>query len=300
MLTVEIRLEQEQSRAHQLSVLACLPEAAALRPPYIVVFAGPGGGYSKEYFDLHIPGETDYSQAEFFARAGILLLAFDHVGVGQTRTNDAADVSREIAAAVNDALVRELTARISAGTLDPAIEALPGVFRVLMGQSMGGCLAIIQQGNHRSCDALAVLGYSAIHTAVPPDIDPSLPPLVHGFFWNDVPQVIVQQDFAGGYPIRRTSPSWGSPTVPRYAMGMTTPGIVAAESARIDVPVLLAFGERDVSENPWAEPSAYRKSSDVSLYVAPRMAHMHNFASDRQRLWERMVAWIRLQVQAAQ
>jgi pimeloyl-ACP methyl ester carboxylesterase len=32
---------------------------------------------------------------------------------------------------------------------------------------MGGCYTIVQQANHRTFDAIAVLGYSAIHTVVP-------------------------------------------------------------------------------------------------------------------------------------
>jgi len=40
-----------------------------------------------------------------------------------------------------------------------------------------------------------------------------------------------------------------------------------------------------------AEPTAYRSSSDVSVAVIPRMAHMHNFASTRELLWARIAAF---------
>ena len=66
---------------------------------------------------------------------------------------------------------------------------------------------------------------------------------------------------------------------------MMTPGSVAAEAAAIDVPVLIGCGERDVVPDPWAEPTAYRASSRVSVVVVPRMAHMHNFARTREQLW---------------
>jgi hypothetical protein len=58
---------------------------------------------------------------------------------------------------------------------------------------------------------------------------------------------------------------------------------------RIDV----TGSERDTCPNPLAEPAAYRNSRDVAVYVVPRMAHMHNFASTRLMLWDRIEAWAR-------
>lgn len=66
---------------------------------------------------------------------------------------------------------------------------------------------------------------------------------------------------------------------------MMTPGAVADEAAAVDVPVLVACGERDVVPDPAAEPTAYRSSPDVQVDVVPRMAHMHNFAHTREQLW---------------
>jgi pimeloyl-ACP methyl ester carboxylesterase len=97
----------------------------------------------------------------------------------------------------------------------------------------------------------------------------------------------------GGYPLRKTAPPWGSLTVPPCAVTMMTPGVIAAEAAAVKVPVLIAVGERDVCPEPHAEPTAYRGSSDVSLFIAPRMAHMHNFASTRALLWSRIASWSR-------
>ena len=74
-------------------------------------------------------------------------------------------------------------------------------------------------------------------------------------------------------------------------MAMTSPGYVAAEAAVIDVPVLMAMGERDVVPIPMDEPRAFKKARDVSVFVVPRMAHMHNFASTREMLWARLAAW---------
>jgi hypothetical protein len=47
-------------------------------------------------------------------------------------------------------------------------------------------------------------------------------------------------------------------------------------------------GERDVVPDPWLEPKAYKACTDVSVFVCPRMGHMHNFAGTRQLLWRRI------------
>lgn len=72
---------------------------------------------------------------------------------------------------------------------------------------------------------------------------------------------------------------------------MLAPGTVATEAAAITSPVLIAVGERDVVPDPWLEPKAFKSSTDITIFVSPRMAHMHNFASTRELLWERIHAW---------
>ena len=79
--------------------------------------------------------------------------------------------------------------------------------------------------------------------------------------------------------------------MPVCARLMMTPRYVAQEAAAIDVPVLIAAGERDVVPDPHAEPGAFESSPDVSLYVVPGMAHMHNFATTRRLLWDRIADW---------
>ena len=53
----------------------------------------------------------------------------------------------------------------------------------------------------------------------------------------------------------------------------------------------LAVGKHDVVPDPWLEPKAYRSATDITVFVAPRMAHMHNFAGTRELLWRRIHTW---------
>jgi pimeloyl-ACP methyl ester carboxylesterase len=190
-----------------------------------------------------------------------------------------------------------------------------------IGQSMGGCMTIVMQARHDTYDAIAPLGYSAIHTVLPQrseeasrkavaahqlarDTDLSsasvaasaaqIEDFVYPFHWEDVPADILQADMAGGYPMRRTVPPFGSGTIPTCALQMMAPGCVAAEAAAITVPVFVGVGERDVCPEPLAEPKAYTRARDVTVYIVPRMAHMHNFASTRLQLWDRLVGWSQL------
>ena len=75
---------------------------------------------------------------------------------------------------------------------------------------------------------------------------------------------------------------------------MMLPGVFADDAARLTVPVLVGDGERDTCPEPYREPSAYSASRDVSLFIVPRMAHMHNFASTRAILWQRLNDWSRM------
>ncbi|WP_232295269.1 hypothetical protein [Parafrankia sp. EUN1f] len=77
----------------------------------------------------------------------------------------------------------------------------------------------------------------------------------------------------------------GDSTVPPPAV---TPGVVSAQIACIDVPVLLATGERDVCRPLTVELAGFVAATDLAGFVVPRMAHMHNFAETRTLLWERL------------
>jgi hypothetical protein len=72
---------------------------------------------------------------------------------------------------------------------------------------------------------------------------------------------------------------------------MLSPGVVAPEAASITVPVFVGVGERDVCPDPLGEPKAYSHATDVTVFICPRMSHMHNFASTRQMFWARLGAW---------
>jgi hypothetical protein len=118
-------------------------------------------------------------------------------------------------------------------------------------------------------------------------------PFAWSFHYDDEPPEIVEADLsaASGLLPEADLPPWRSSTTPACGMYMLAPGTVASEAAAITVPVLIGVGERDVVPNPWLEPGAYKSARDVSFFVCPRMAHMHNFATTRELLWQRIHSW---------
>jgi pimeloyl-ACP methyl ester carboxylesterase len=283
----------------------------------VVAFGFPGGGYNRRYFDLDVDlrGPGGSSEARWHAARGWWYVACDHVGVGGSTHPDPESLTLEILAAANDATVREVCSLLEAGAISDSLPAVEVRTRLGFGQSMGGCLTIVAQAQHRTFDGVGILGYSATHTVLPsPPGSASRQPTVargtagvsieataaeigddvyrYAFHWEDVPADVVELDLER-YPMRDVDPvpDWGRDAMPPpCAVSMMSPGVVRSEASSIVVPVLIAAGERDVVPDPRAEPAAYG-SNDVSVFVVPRMAHMHNFAGTRELLWQRAHHW---------
>jgi pimeloyl-ACP methyl ester carboxylesterase len=295
-----------------------LPEPDRLVEGQPVVFALPGGGYSRGYYDMYFRGHVGYSQAQHHVERGLAVVAIDHLGVGESSPEVAETVRIEDIAAANAFAVQAIIERLRSGTVSAEYPSVDVGARIGMGQSMGGGVSVIMAARHHTYDAVAVLGYSAIHTVLPlpkheettrtsehfddardtaPDelsvaeASAHVPDFLYPFFWQDVPADIVDADTRGGYPIRTNAPSFGSAALPNCAVAMLSPGYIMDEAAEVDVPVFIGLGERDVAPEPHREPTAYPNSTDVSLFICERMAHMHNFASTRQKLWDRLAYW---------
>ncbi|MDO7836321.1 hypothetical protein Q4610_14825 [Sphingobium sp. HBC34] len=293
----------------------------------IILFATPGGGYTRHYFDMRFEGHENYSEAEYHTDRGIVMVAMDHLGVGDSSLDLVDSLTLEQAADANSAYVGEILARFAAGTLQQGVPVVTNPFVVGAGQSLGGGVTVVMQSRSHTFDAIIVLGKSALHTVLPQptfalfDVQRSIfkftrctplddlsvkltsemiPDFLYPFHWPDEPKDIIDADMAGGYPIRQAAPNFGSLTVPRFAVAMMSPAFITPDAARVDVPVLVACGERDVAPDVRREATAYINANDVSIFVVPRMAHMHNFAPTRQRLWQRSADWMKMQASAEQ
>jgi pimeloyl-ACP methyl ester carboxylesterase len=303
----------------RLKVTVWLPDALAERP--VICFAFPGGGYSRQYWSFDLSGKNGEGEVGYHLDRGWVMVTVDHLGVGESTVPDG-PISLETIAAANNAAVQEIAGRLAEGTLVDGFPAASGATLLGFGQSMGGQFLTVLQAHHSPFQGIGILGWSAIHTVVPsrPGTTP-LPfpwiarstfgdspvvlngdpvsddqllgqsdigenPLQWAFHFDDESPEMVAADMAG-----EPMPPWRSATVPQCALLGVAPGVVATEAAAITVPVFLGVGERDVVPAPRMEPFAYSSATDITVFICPRMAHMHNFASTRELLWKQLHHW---------
>jgi alpha-beta hydrolase superfamily lysophospholipase len=335
-LDIDVSDAAALGEAASIALTVHLPDPNALGSEPVVCFAKPGGGYSKGYYTVDLPGPARGAQAEWHAERGWVFVSVDHLGVGGSSTHhDGTRLDHTTLAAASQAAEQEVLRRLADRSL---VEGYPPIGEPLIlgiGQSMGGLMTVIQHGRYHCYDGIGVLGYSAVHTHPPvrpgdtPVVAPWLPrdtllrePMVvlnparvatarrrsgvpssgvaygWGFHYDDVDPELVRQDLED-FPTRHGNlPPWGSATRPdAVAASSLTPGVIAPEAAAVEVPVLVAMGERDVIADPKGEPRAYLSATSVDLFICPRMGHMHNFASTREHFWKRIdtwAAWVRV------
>jgi alpha-beta hydrolase superfamily lysophospholipase len=305
---IELRVQTgalANGKSWTLAATVHLPNDAGLaeRPPVLVGL--PGGGYTRHYFDLRVPG---YSEAEHHVARGVVVIAIDHLRVSESDIPELADAGLPACAEANHAALGVILEKLRSGTLESGVRPIVPAAVIGAGQSMGGHIALLMQANHRSFDGLAMLGSSVVCTRLPAptpgdeicllgkaEPGEGLAKLAgfdfrFAFHWEDVPDHFAKVDVdakRGGGPM----PYWGSATTPDAGNGLV-PGHLAGAAATVTVPTLIAMGERDVCQDSLRELAAFMSARDLALFVAPRMAHMHNFAGTRALMWRRLSAFI--------
>jgi pimeloyl-ACP methyl ester carboxylesterase len=69
------------------------------------------------------------------------------------------------------------------------------------------------------------------------------------------------------------------------------PGSVSEEMAKIDVPVFLGFGDKDIAGPPHEIPASFSASRDVTLFVQAQAGHSHFIFPSRSSLFHRIARW---------
>ena len=287
---------------------------AALDPgsPPKVVFCLAGGRCTTSYFDLEVRGHDGYSMARYLAARGCVVVALDHLGLGASSPlDDICIVTPRVAAATHDHAVRDIAGRLRTGTLVAGLPAFEPRALVGLGHSMGGMVIAVEQAEHATFDAIVVLGHSGDGTwaaltdherllmdeprdareqamvelarvrarGLPPETARRAPP--GSFFNDDVPRAVK-----GAFGAQRTELLYSC------ALSTMIPGHTDVEKAAIAVPVFLAFGDHDLTDDYEGNAARYPSSRDVTLFVLHNSAHCHNQATTRKELWDRVARWI--------
>jgi serine aminopeptidase S33 family len=287
-----------------------LPERPADACAVLLCLAG--GTYDKHYWHIDIDGYPGYSFAEHLGDSGYVVIAVDHLGIGDSTDPLASGpVGLGLLAKGDAEVARQVRERLRHGDLH---EDLPPTNAPLIGvgHSMGACLTTMVQVTTHPYDAVVLLGYGVQITNVyqdtpdaaeleeriqqtievscqltgakPTDAHLYAPRgyLADLFYAGEVPQDVIDADTA----VQSRTPL-------RAAAEVTTPGMVERYAHQVDVPLFLGFGAAlDVSPNPYAEPANYTGSPDVTLHLVPSSGHCHNFASHRTQLWDRIARWL--------
>jgi len=201
---------------------------------------------------------------------------------------------------------------LRAGTLVRGLAPLPDVFAIAVGHSMGGMLSTVQQARHRTFDALIGLGHGG--DGLPSFLTPDELALANRPLAETASMIAecARVRFATPTAIdnKRAEPnSFFAPDVPAavkaafadqrvqllYTCGLTSmiPGSTDVEKAAIDVPLLLAYGDADLTRNFTGAFARYACATDAALFVLHDSAHCHNQATTRAELWDRMDRWVR-------
>ncbi|MDE2570865.1 MAG: alpha/beta fold hydrolase [Sphingomonadales bacterium] len=288
-----------EGKALHIGASVYLPDRLPSFPTVITLLNG--GTYDRRYFDFDVPGRSDYSCARYLSSRGHIVVLPDHLGIGGSdRAVDQMKVTREVAAAANHAAVEGLYRRLRDGTVRDDFPPVPRFVKVGGGHSMGGFQTITQQAAHRTYDLCLILGYTAfgVHLTIgdrlisahPGELDFTQPDyslrdramLRSTFHWDDVPDDVLAVDDAMLVEV---------PYV--LSTQSITEGIVREDAAKIEVPIYINLGERDVSPDPHAEPGFYTASHDITLHILPRSGHCQNFASTRIEMYDRIDRWVR-------
>jgi alpha-beta hydrolase superfamily lysophospholipase len=292
--------------ARQVVVDVFVPTGRAARP--VLWWLQPGGGMSRRYWDLDAPG--DYSFARHLARRGFVAVTVDHLGIGDSdRPDDGFALTSEVVADVNAHAHRHVLDALRTGSLVDGLAPVPDPVSVGCGHSMGASLTVYQQARHRSHRALALFGYGG--RGMPSHLDPSLRRYTGDPFALRRDLVsIARERYPDPLPLQRrgSSPLLVGAPMPEAVhealvaartnllalAGLATmvPGNADPEIAAVDVPVLLAHGDRDIGE-PLLEVAAdFVGCADLTLYRLLDSGHNHNVSPNRELLWRRAVDWL--------
>jgi alpha-beta hydrolase superfamily lysophospholipase len=273
--------------------------------PLGVLFCTPGGGMTRRFFDLPTPpGVPEASFARALAARGFAVVLIDPLGVGESSVPaDPYLLGPDLMARAGVAAVRRALEDLRTGAAAPGLAAWPGVRSIGVGHSYGALLSVVQQAQDPLHVALGLFGF---HTA-------GLPHLLTPEELAITPRQ-VRAELAARTRVKHPTPyldlqtrpssqpvsvaAAAVPVLSTMSLISRTPGIVAEEAAAIDVPVFLAFGDKDIHGPIEAAPLSYPNSPDVVLLMLPDTRHNHFVYPNRALLFDRFAAWATAQLAA--
>lgn len=312
-----------------LSVAADLYMPPRLRSPSAALFCLPGGALTRRYYDLRpdrdprsdhglppdppaelIPA-ADFSFAVSMVARGFIVVTLDLLGVGgSSRPRDGFELTPDVLVKANAVAVDTICSDLRAGGLARGVPPLEELRTIGVGHSLGAMLTVMQQARECQHAGLMLLGFGTrgLAPALSPDEaafadDPegarqNVVRLARARSREPYPVIASAQGrglFAGeGADRRGVEALQAARTELLVTAGLFAmiPGSSAPECARLDVPLFLAVGDRDIAGPPHEIPASFPASPDVTLLVLPATGHCHFLFASRQHLFARAAGWL--------
>ncbi len=305
----------------EVAVDVVVPTGRTANPANVALACLPGGFLSRRYYDLgqnlEQGGDWSYSFAEAMASQGFVVLAFDHLGIGESTRPEPIEggyaLGVEVVARVNQLALERALERLAEGDPARGIPPTRCSATIGVGHSMGSVLTVEQQAQARPHRALVLFSFST----------KGLPRFLNEDqlgYANDPVRTrrelgeIVRRSFGTPYPPRPNQDetnrraAFGVGTAPPRAEalleGASThllaaggllsmiPGGYAPPAEAIDVPVYILVGDHDL-HGVLELADELPKCPEKTTRVLEDCWHCHFVANTRASIWSEIPAWIR-------
>jgi len=257
-------------------------------------FCLPGGGVTRNYFDLDGGPGTAFSFAKEMAKGGHVVVTVDPVGVGEsTIPADGFSLTPYIQVEMNHRAFVALRTMTIGGIDLGALRVIGG------GHSAGGLLSALQQVAHRDFEAVFILCYwtaglphmsndeqrARFHG---PDGPAHISDLAREMFKVPYSETPTRESDT---PAARALRGARGRLISTIGVISTIPGNIRKSLAQLDVPVFLGVGSRDMTGPPHLLPVDYESCTDFTMYVVQGAGH-HIFVVDgNAAFFRRMLVW---------
>jgi pimeloyl-ACP methyl ester carboxylesterase len=265
---------------------------------------------NRRYFDLNTDAApTEFSFAAQMTARGHVVVTLDPLGIGgSSRPEDGFLLTPEVLIQAGAAAAATLRTELLNGAVTG--KPLESLRSVGVGHSMGAMLTAMQQARYGGHDALMLFGFGTqglttaltddertyadqpertrdhivqLARARSPQPYPELGPTPQG-----------RELFAGERADRRGVEALKAARAPLLVtpgLFSMIPGSTVPDCALLDVPLLLAVGDRDIAGPPHEIPASFPRSRDITLWVLPATGHCHFLFDSRRRLFARAAEW---------
>jgi pimeloyl-ACP methyl ester carboxylesterase len=279
--------------------------------PVVSYFCLPGGSINRHYYNLRAEGDDSFSFAAVMAEHGGITVAVDHLGVGDSsKPGDGFLLTPDRLAEANANAAATVLAGLRDGSLIEELPPLGALVSIGVGHSMGGMLTVLQQALRHQHDGLVLMGFAngglMTHLPEPAHRLAGNPEAVRDEI-EAVARSIYSEPYQRIQPSPEASQIFQGATADRAGIdaikptrddllvigGLQSmiPGSIAPDLAKVDVPVFLGLGDRDIAGPPHAIPAIFPHSPDVTLTILPQTGHCQFIFPSRAELFRRIGEW---------